>query len=159
MGYFCLNFFCLSGVDWRLFSEPARLHANVYLTADTDEPIKLIQHINRFGKGGKTIEFNMFLGQKQGIPVRLVVYRLPSDVYSKRQKAAIKAAKRKGRSISLSYLKFLKHTFFVINVPATLWPMEAVGTIYRLRWQVAYLDSFTDVNHFVREELVQAGCA
>ena len=54
----------------------------------------------------------------------------------KRQKAAIKAAKRKGRRISLSYLKFLKYTFFITNVPATLWPKEAVGTIYRLRWQV-----------------------
>ena len=29
----------------------------------------------------------------------LIVYQLPSDVYRKRQKAAIKAAKRKGRSI------------------------------------------------------------
>ena len=25
--------------------------------------------------------------------------------------------------------------------------------------QVAYLDSFADVDHFVREELIQAGCA
>src|SRR5664280_2733024 len=82
------------------------------------------------------MEFNVFLGQKHRIPVRLVVYRLPSDVYRKRQKAAIKAAKRKGRGISLSYLKFLKYTFFITNVPATRWPMEAVGTIYRLRWQV-----------------------
>ena len=45
---------------------------------------------------------NLFLGQKQRIPIRLIVYRLPSDVYRKRQKAAIKAAKRKGRGISLS---------------------------------------------------------
>ena len=70
------------------------------------------------------------------IPIRLIVYRLPSEVYRKRQKAAIKAAKRKGRGISLSYLKFLKYTFYITNVPANLWPMEAVGTVYRLRWQV-----------------------
>jgi len=38
--------------------------------ADADEPVKLIQHINRFGNGGKTMEFNMFLGQKQRIPSR-----------------------------------------------------------------------------------------
>ena len=73
---------------------------------------------------------------RQRIPIRLIVYRLPSDVYRKRQKAAIKAAKRKGRGISLSYLKFLKYTFFITNVPAALWSMEVVGTIYRLRWQV-----------------------
>ena len=108
-------------------------NVNVYLTVDADEPVKLIQPINRFGNGGKTMEFNVFLGRKQRIPIRLIVYRLPSEVYRTRQKAA---AKRKGRSISLSYLKFLKYTFYITNVPATLWPMEAVGTVYRLRWQV-----------------------
>ena len=72
----------------------------VELTIDAEEPINLIQHINRFGDGSKTMEFNVFLGQKHRIPVRLVVYRLPPDVYRKRQKAAIKAAKRKGRSVS-----------------------------------------------------------
>jgi hypothetical protein len=136
LGYFCLNFFAYLVSIGAYFLSRLSFNVNVYLTVDADEPVKLIQHINRFGNGGKTLEFNMFLGQKQRIPIRLVVYRLPSDVYRKRQKAAIKAAKRKGRSISLSYLKFLKYTFFITNVPATLWPKEAVGTIYRLRWQV-----------------------
>lgn len=31
----------------------------------------------------RPLEFNMFLGQKQRIPIRLIVYRLPSDVYKK----------------------------------------------------------------------------
>jgi len=136
LGYFCLNFFAYLVSIGAYFLSRLGFNANVYLTADTDEPVKLIQHINRFGNGDKTMEFNVFLGHKQRIPVRLVVYRLPSDVYRKRQKAAIKAAKRKGRGTSLSYLKFLKYTFFVTNVPVTLLPMEAVGTIYRLRWQV-----------------------
>ena len=136
LGYFCLNFFAYLTSIGAYFLSRLSFNVNVYLTADADEPVKLIQHINRFGNGGKTMEFNMFLGQKQRIPIRLIVYRLPSDVYRKRQKAAIKASKRKGRGISLSYLKFLKYTFFITNVPATLWSMEAVGTVYRLRWQV-----------------------
>jgi hypothetical protein len=136
LGYFCLNFFAYLTSIGAYFLSRLSFNVNVYLTADADEPVKLIHHINRFGNGGKTMEFNMFLGQKQRIPIRLIVYRLPSDVYRKRQKTAIKAAKRKGRSISLSYLKFLKYTFFITNVPATLWSMEAVGTVYRLRWQV-----------------------
>lgn len=136
LGYFCLNFFAhLVSID-AYFLSRLSFNVNVYLTADADEPVKLIQHINRFGNGKKTMEFNVFLGQKQRIPIRLIVYRLPSDVYRKRQKAAIKAAKRKGRGISLAYLKFLKYTFYITNVPATVWPMEAVGTVYRLRWQV-----------------------
>jgi len=136
LGYFCLNFFAYLVSVGAYFLSRLSFNVNVYLTADADEPVNLIQHINRYGDGGKTMEFNVFLGQKQRIPVRLVIYRLPSDVYRKRQKAAIKAAKRKGRGISLSYLKFLKYTFYITNVPATLWPKEAVGTVYRLRWQV-----------------------
>ena len=136
LGYFSLNFFaCLVSVG-AYFLSRLSFNVNVYLTADADQPIKLIQHINRFGKRDKNMEFNVFLGQKQRIPVRLIVYRLPPDVYRQRQKAAIKTAKRKGRGISLAYLKFLKYTFFITNVPATLWTKEAVGTVYRLRWQV-----------------------
>ncbi len=136
LGCFCLNFFAYLTSIGAYFLSRLSFNVNVYLTADADEPVKFIQHINRFGNGEKTLEFNMFLGQKQRIPIRLIVYRLPSDVYRKRQKSAIKAAKRKGRRISLSYLKFLKYTFFTTNVPAALWPMEAVGAVYRLRWQV-----------------------
>lgn len=136
LGYFCLNFFAHLASVGAYFLSRLGFNVNVYLTVDADEPIKLIRHINRFGNDSKTMEFNVFIGQKHRIPIRLIVYRLPPDVYRKRQKAAIKAAKRKGRGISLSYLKFLKYTFYITNVPATLWPMEAVGTVYRLRWQV-----------------------
>lgn len=136
LGYFSLAFFAHLVSVGAYFLSRLRFNVNVYLTADADQAIKLIQHINRFGKRDKNMEFNVFLGQKQRIPVRLIVYRLPPDVYRQRQKSAIKTAKRKGRGISLSYLKFLKYTFFITNVPATLWPKEAVGTIYRLRWQV-----------------------
>lgn len=136
LGYFSLAFFAHLVSVGAYFLSRLRFNVNVYLTADADQAIKRIQHINRFGKRDKNMEFNVFLGQKQRIPVRLIVYRLPPDVYRQRQKSAIKTAKRKGRGISLSYLKFLKYTFFITNVPATLWPKEAVGTIYRLRWQV-----------------------
>ena len=130
------EFFCHAGVDRCLLPESSPFQRQRYLTAEDDEPVKLISHINRFGRGRKTMEFNVFLGQQQRLPTRLIAYRLPSDVYRARQKAALKAAKRKNRRISLSYLKFLKYTFFITNVPASLWPMEAVGSLYRLRWQV-----------------------
>ncbi len=136
LGYFCLNFFAHLVLIGAYFLSRLSFNVNVYLTADADEPIKLIEHIRKFGNGDKAMEFSVFLGQKQRIPTRLIIYRLPAAVYKQRQRAAIKAVKRKGRSISLSYLKFLKYTFYITNVPATLWPVEAVGTIYRLRWQV-----------------------
>lgn len=136
LGYLSLDFFAFLVSIGAFFLSRLGFNVNVYLTADAREPINLIQQINRFGGSGKTMEFQVFLGRKQRIPVRLVVYRLPREVYRKRQRAAIKAAKRKGRGISLSYLKFLKFTCYITNVPETVWPMEALGTVYRLRWQV-----------------------
>lgn len=73
-------------------------------------PIKLIQHINRFGDGQQTLEFPLFIGEQQRLPVRLVVYRLPREIYRERQKTVFKSAKRKGRRVRLSYLKCLKYT-------------------------------------------------
>lgn len=136
LGYLSLDFFAFLTTIGAYFLSRLGFNVGVYLTAETEEPVNLISHINRFGAGKNTMEFNVFIGRKHRIPVRLIAYRLPADVYRIRQKAAIKAAKRKGRRVSLSYLKFLKFSFFVTNVPWNLWSKEAVGTVYRLRWQV-----------------------
>jgi hypothetical protein len=88
LGYFSLAFFAHLVSVGAYFLSRLRFNVNVYLTADADQPIKLIQHINRFGNRNNSMEFNVFLGQKQRIPVRLIVYRLPPDIYQQRQKAA-----------------------------------------------------------------------
>jgi hypothetical protein len=136
LGYLSLDFFAFLATIGAYFLSRLGFNVGVYLTTETEKPVNLIQHINRFGGGEQTMEFTVFIGQKHRIPVRLIAYRLPAPVYRIRQKAALKSAKRKGRRVSLSYLKFLKFSFFVTNVPANLWTKEAVGTIYRLRWQV-----------------------
>jgi len=136
LGYFSLNAFADIARVGAYFLSRLSYTVNVYETTDADTPIKLLRHINRFGGGRAAMEFALFIGEKQRLPVRLVVYRLPPEVYRKRQKAAIKTAKRKSRRVQLAYLKFLKYAYFVTNVPRELWPTEALGTLYRLRWQV-----------------------
>ena len=136
LGYFSLDAFAQLMQREAYFLSRLSYTVNLYQTADAPAPIKLNQHINRFGGGQQTMEFSLFIGERQRLPIRLVVYRLPREVYRKRQKAAIKAAKRKGRRVHLSYLKFLKYSIFITNVLADCWPKEALGTLYRLRWQV-----------------------
>ncbi|WP_235726387.1 IS4 family transposase [Methylotuvimicrobium buryatense] len=137
LGYFSLAAFAQIMLIGAYFLSRLSYTVNLYKSADeAASPINLIQYINRFGGGQQTMEFSLFAGEKHRLPIRLVVYRLPQEVYRKRQKAAIKTAKRKGRRARLSYLKFLKYSFFMTNVPADVWPKEALGTLYRLRWQV-----------------------
>lgn len=136
LGYFCLDFFAHLASVGGYFLSRLKANVNIYLTVEAEQPIKLGQHLKCLGKSGNTLEFTGFLGQKQRLPVRLIAYRLPPDVYRERQRAAIKTAKRKGRRISLSSLKLLKYSVFITNVPANWWHKDAVGTIYRLRWQI-----------------------
>lgn len=80
LGYFCLNFFAYLTSIGAYFLSRLSYNVNVYLTADADEPVNLIPPINRFGKGSKTQELNVFLGREQRTPIRLIAYRLPSLV-------------------------------------------------------------------------------
>jgi hypothetical protein len=100
LGYFPLNFFATMASIGAYFLSRLSYNVNIYLTADADESVNLIPHLNRFGRSRKTLELNVFLGREQRIPIRLMAYRLPSLVCRQRQKAAITAAKRKGRGIS-----------------------------------------------------------
>jgi hypothetical protein len=136
LGYFCLNFFADLASVGGYFLSRLKAGVNIYQTVEATQPIKLSQHLKGFDKKDTTLEFAGFLGQKQRLPVRLIAYRLPPAVYRERQQAAIKTAKRKGRSINPSSLKLLKYSFFITNVPANWWHKDALGTIYRLRWQV-----------------------
>jgi hypothetical protein len=93
LGYFSLDFFAFLVSIGAFFLSRLGFNVNVYLTADAREPVNLIRHINRLGGGDQTMEFKVFLGQKQRIPVRLIVYRLPRDVYRQRQKPVLSLSK------------------------------------------------------------------
>ena len=135
LGYFNLDFF--SDLDQRgaFFLSRLGAHVLVYLSKEAENPFNLIRHINRHSKDN-VLDLNVFIGKEQRQEVRLLVYRLPKEVYRERQREAIKAAKSRGKRCQLNSLKFLKYSFFVTNVPANRWSAAVIGTIYRLRWQI-----------------------
>jgi hypothetical protein len=136
LGYFYLNFFAHLATVGGYFLSRLKASVNIYLSVEATQPINLSHHLKGFDKRDNTLEFTGFLGQNQRLPVRLIAYRLPPAVYRERQQAAIKTAKRKGRTPNLSSLKLLKYSIFITNVPANWWHKDALGTIYRLRWQI-----------------------
>ena len=204
LGYFCLNFFAYLTSIGAYFLSRLSFNVNVYVTADADEPIKLIQHINRFGNGGKTMEFNVFLGQKHRIPIRLgfqnwkslfqinvlkgtrperilcLIYGRLIVILVVQRLLALASAQAAAKQRELSFCKasqwlmrggrllkaFLDRQFGgllrrMLSCMRRLLKQKRkrLSTWQLIARQVAYLDSFADVDHFVREELVQAGCA
>ncbi|MCT7970422.1 IS4 family transposase [Laspinema sp. D1] len=109
---------------------------DVYLKPDSLEPINLCHYANSHSSNNSVIEISAFIGKSARIPVRLIMYRLPQSIVSRRRQEAIKNAKKKGRTPSAEYLALLEFTLFITNVPDSIWSKEVVGTIYRIRWQI-----------------------
>jgi hypothetical protein len=81
------------------------------------------------------MELEVYLG-KEKFPCRLVAYRLPASVVNERRRKAYQAARKKSRKPTDEYLSWLRFSFYVTNVPLSIWATEVIGTIYRLRWQI-----------------------
>lgn len=76
-----------------------------------------------------------YLG-KEKIPIRLVIYRLRSEVINQRLRAANKQARKKGETMSKSKRLLLHFAIFVTNTPEEMISSEMIGTVYRLRWEI-----------------------
>lgn len=113
------------------------LHSvDVYLSADSTEPLNLPKYINEHERGNSVIELAVFIGKKTKIPTRLIIYRLPQEIVNKKRYEARKTAKKKGRTPTKHQLAMLEFNLFITNVPSEIWSASVVGTIYRLRWQI-----------------------
>lgn len=109
---------------------------DVYLTADSTEPLNLPKYINEHYQDKSVIELAVFIGKTTKIPTRLILYRLPQEVVNKKRYEARKTAQKKGKAPTKHHLAMLEFNLFITNVPSEIWSASVVGTIYRLRWQI-----------------------
>lgn len=83
------------------------------------------------------VDFNLFLGDKERVPVRVVAYKMPDEIYKKRVEKANKQNKKKrNKDISEKYKNELKYSIFVTNIPQSVLLPELIGTLYRYRWEI-----------------------
>ncbi len=106
----------------------------VYLEPDA-EAVNIAGLIDYHYPHQAVISLEVYLG-KEKFPCRLVAYRLPELVVNKRRRKAYQAARKKSRKPTKEYLSWLRFSFYVTNVPLSIWATEVIGTIYRLRWQI-----------------------
>jgi hypothetical protein len=96
----------------------------------------LPDYLEKHYKNKKNIELKLFVGNKERIPVRLIAFLAPQETIRAREKQLRKTAHKKGTKITDKAKKWIKYTFFITNVPDTIWKTEIVGTIYRIRWEI-----------------------
>ena len=70
------------------------------------------------------------------LPVRVIVYKVPDEVYNQRARAIRKEDKKRGITSSKRRFELQRYNIFITNIPAEIIDAKKIGTLYRLRWQI-----------------------
>lgn len=109
---------------------------HLYSAALLDEKNQKIDLYKCLDKSGLFFERDVFLGEKEKVPVRLIAFRLPADILENRIRKIRRAFQRKGKTPSAEVLKFASWSIYITNISKTMLTAEQVYLIYKIRWQI-----------------------
>jgi len=134
LGYFCLDAFRAMAQKSAYF-----LSRYFYPTGLLDEFGKRIDLARLLRKQtGTHNEVQVKLGcrSQHQLPCRLIILRNPKEVTEKRRRRAKEHAKKRGTTLSQTYLFMLGWTLFITNAPDPMIGLKHVYDFYRMRWQI-----------------------
>lgn len=134
LGYFCLDAFGAIADKSAYF-----LSRYFYPTALLDKfgkRIDLEALLRKQTGNRKEVHVKLGCRAQHQVPCRLIILRNPAEVTEKRRRRAKAHAKKRGTTLSQTYLFLLGWTLFVTNAPATMISRKHVYDFYRIRWQI-----------------------
>jgi hypothetical protein len=84
----------------------------------------------------KRLEKQVVIGQKEKLPVRMIIELMPEEVVNKRLKKTNALNKKKGQKTSDNYKTRACFNLYITNVAETVLEAGAIVKIYKIRWQV-----------------------
>jgi len=134
LGYFALA--RINEIELALAFYVSRFKVNelVFEKVDAKDPIDLCKLIKKHMKAGQ-FDFTVYLGKARH-PTRLLGCELDEQILTKRFRQAHKDAKRRGTQVSKKKLSLLRYALFITNLPAEIFDLEIVMSIYRARWRI-----------------------
>ena len=112
-----------------------RLPYGVNLYEPCGVALDLLQQL----KGQSSIDLSCLVGSQAQLPLRLIALRLPDSLASERRRKAKQNRDGRWQQHSQAYLDRLDYAIFITNIPATIWGVEQVAQVYRLRWRIEIL--------------------
>ena len=88
---------------------------------------------------GQVRDRGVVLGQKNGLPVRLIMVKVPDDVAEERKKRIRETAQKNGDVPSEEVLKLAHWTIVITNIPRKRANYSEILVLLRLRWQIERL--------------------
>ena len=151
LGYFCLDAF------WAIAEKSAYfLSRYLYPTGLLDKfgkRIDLEALLRKQTGNRKEVQVKLGCRSQHQLSCRLIILRNPDDVTEKRRRTAKEHAKKRGTTLSQTYLFMLGWTLFVTNAPDTMISLKHVYDFYRIRWQIELIfklwKSYCGLNHIL----------
>ena len=135
LGYFTIKAFAVIAQAGAYFL--SRLHHQVNIYAGDSpglSPLDLVELLKKTTYD--IIEKEIFIGEAERVPSRLIAVRLPDDIVNERRRVAKQKAKEKGYTPTATHLFLLGWNLFITNVPGEMWTPETVMKAYPIRWQI-----------------------
>ena len=135
LGYFKIKAFAVISQAGAYFLSRLNHQTNLY-KGDTPglSPFDLVVFLKE--TTFDIIETEVFIGEKERVPSRLIAVRLPDDIVNERRRVARQKAKEKGYTSSKDHLSLLAWNLFITNVPGDIWTPETIVKASPIRWQI-----------------------
>ena len=86
--------------------------------------------------GQTFIEKQVYIGEREKLPVRLLIELMPEDKKQERLRTAQQTAKKKGRKIGKAFLARYGLNLFITNIDEQKMDGRKLRKLYLIRWQI-----------------------
>ena len=111
----------------------------IYLSADKTATALDLPSIWKKMKANKTLDLEVYIGQKTHFKTRLILQKLPKEVADKKKEKLKKDKKKKGKKLTKERLAFCEVNAFITNLKDEKWTPDLIMKMYKIRWQVEIL--------------------
>lgn len=138
LGYFCLDVLSEIQQSGAYFISRLNFKAIVYeqiagVLVELDFG-KLYRYMERTGIA--KMEKQVLIGKEEKMPVRLIIERMPDQIYGQRVRKVKAHNHKKGHQTSTGYAERARFNLFVTNAGEDMLSSHAVPLFYKVRWQV-----------------------
>lgn len=130
LGYFVLKVFKELHKDGIFFISRMKKHVNIFSKKD-DQVIDLAKMLSKRG----SLDIEVFLGEKEKLPVRLIALPVKEEIASERRRKA-RANRDKRCSPNKEHLFLLGWELFITNVGKEVLSPQDIVELYFIRWRI-----------------------
>jgi hypothetical protein len=109
-----------------------------------------------------SLEMDVKIYEKERIPCRLIIEKVPDEEYKKRLKKAEEKAKSQKLGVSDMHKIRLKYNTYITNVSKEILPYKKIRKTYYLRWQIELVfktwKSFFEINKIKKVKKERMEC-